>query len=228
MAITDISDNPEVQKAVDNLPQESVSGAVSKIERRRLSSAALEALATPPGRTIATGLLSLLTVAGLLFFAISPAISSISRQVEINAALTARNEQLENKRTILFGLIQKEKENTALIEKFDKLLGKDRYQPEIYTEVLAAVTSVGGGFEAINYDDSQDRNSPYTALSPNGYLRTQRVSLVVKVNSGQLLQLLKLIEKSQRLLIVENFTINPITKENPTELRATVNMTTFY
>lgn len=219
----------EQVKAIDALPVENQSlGATNKVRRRQAAAALTAALSTTQRKTIATGLISLLVVVALLFFAISPALASISKQLEVNQQLTARNAALTSKRDTLYGLIKTETDNADAITEFDGIFSERKYQTAIYIEVLEYLTESGLSFLSISFDQNGSLPERYIGVSPNDRLRVQQTNLAASGNYGQILAFLKKLEDAKRIFNVENLSFAPLDKNTKDNYRVSVNISTFY
>ncbi len=178
-----------------------------KRERRKTDSAFSQLMATAQGRTISTALVTLLVVVMLIFFAITPALSSISSQVEKNTQLTDVVNRQDAKYNSILSLQTKEQTLAEPLTKFTQVLSEDKHQAEIYTELHKLVTQNGLSFQSLRYTELTSTPTEYEELGISERAKLQRVKLVVTGSFTGGLSLLKQIEESSRIFDVEDLAI---------------------
>ena len=113
----------------------------TKLKRGTSSSDYLKQFDTPQGRSAATILLSVLAAFLMIFFAVRPAVSSITKQTEINSSLRERNLMMEGKLNSILEVARKEDQAVLNGDKptFDNVMSIERHQDLIYTELTDLV-----------------------------------------------------------------------------------------
>jgi Tfp pilus assembly protein PilO len=176
-------------------------------ERRKTDSALSQLLATPQGKTISTALVTLLVVVMLIFFAITPALSSISTQLEKNTQLTDVVSRQDAKYNSILALQTKEQSLAEPLTKFAQVLSEDKHQAEIYTELHKLVTQNGLSFQSLRFTELTSVPAEYEELGISERAKLQRAKLIVTGGFTGGLSLLKQIEESSRIFDVEDLAI---------------------
>lgn len=185
-------------------------GAGFRNKDRTLTSSALdEILSTPQGKTVATGLMTALVVALLFFFAITPALSSISRQLEKNDALRTRTAAMEEKSRNLLILQSKEVTNATALQNFDKYLNEDKHQDAIYTELLSLADKHEFTFVSVRYEIAVDIPERFIEKGLPSNVQFQTVRLSLKGDVADVPAMLKDIENQNRIYDIEEVAVTP-------------------
>ncbi len=197
-------------------------------ERSRTSSALAEMLATPQGKMISTTLLTVLVVLGLIFLAITPAFSSINSQLEKNEFLRTRNQQLETKVNSLLTLQTKEQNLAEQLAAFDSLLGQDKFQDEIYTELVTLARQNNMTFRSMRFDEASTNASNYEDLVLSPRARFQRISFVAVGDINNAINLVGAIEDSKRIFDIDDIAIVEPQSENEVGVQLDINLRAMY
>lgn len=198
-------------------------------ERTKTSSAWLEALNTTKGKTFTTALISILIVALLIFFAISPALSSITTQLEKNKKLSERIATMDQKIQDLNSLSSKEVQLESDLQTFESYFGEDKHQDVIFDELKAITADAGMSFISVNFSDSDPNAiSKYKEADLNNKLQSQDVKLVVTGRLESLVDLVESIEKSKRILDVETMSVSKLEVNNDEEVQVDFLIKSFY
>lgn len=182
-------------------------GGFMKRERRKTDSTLSQLLTTPQGKTISTALITLLVVVLLIFFAITPALSSISSQLEKNSQLTDVVSRQDTKYNSILTLQTKEQSLAEPLTKFAEVLSEDKHQAEIYTQLHKLVTQNGLSFQSLRFTELTSVPAEYEELGISERAKLQRAKLVVTGSFTGGLSLLKQIEESTRIFDVEDLAI---------------------
>lgn len=222
----------EKDKQPQNLPEADPTGIKNKIsqkeqERTKTSNALFEAMNTAPGQTVTTGLISFIVVVLLFFFAITPAISSITRQLKVNSALKERNGKLESKLQSLTNLTQKEQNLATQLDEFESTLGTEKHQDLIYDELTDLANSSRMDFRGITFEVTKPNEIKYAELEPNEKLKIQTVRLTVVGQQGNLDKLIASIEASRRIMDVTDVIVTTDESNNNLVL-VNISINTFY
>jgi uncharacterized tellurite resistance protein B-like protein len=172
---------PQV-KAEDVLARESKSGSgksFSSKNRTRVSNALLESLQTSQGKTIATGISTFVVVALLFFLAITPAVSSITRQLEVNKRLKERNALMETKIQQLLQLAQKEEQYADDLKKFSAVFNEELHQDEVYDEMTKIAQTTKMEFRGMTFEANTTAPNKYDEVELDENLRFQAAKITV-------------------------------------------------
>lgn len=199
----------------------------AKKERAKTSAAFLETLQTPQGQTFTTGLLSVLVVALLFFFAITPAVSSITRQLEVNRDLRDRNSKYDQKLASLVSLSQKKQTYATDLETFSTMLGETPNQEYIYADMIQISQRNNLEFRGVTFDVLSPQQQKYELFDINEKLHFQTLTLNVYGNFNNLDDLVNDIETSKRIYDVQDIVV--ATDENQrTSVSANIVINTIY
>ncbi len=198
-------------------------------ERTKTSSAWIEALNTPKGKTFTTALITILIVALLIFFAISPALSSITAQLEKNKQLSERIATMDQKIQDLNALSAKEVQLESQLEVFESYFGEDKHQDAIFDELKDITADAGMSFISVSFSDS-DPNAinKYKEADLNNKLQAQDVKLVVTGRLDSLTNLIEKIEGSTRILDVETMSVSKLEVNNDEEVQVDLLIKSFF
>jgi uncharacterized protein YigA (DUF484 family) len=163
----------------------------------------------------------------LFFFAITPAVSSITRQLKINSELRDRNERLESKLNSLTVLANKEQQFAEELDKFAEVMSEEKHQDLIYEELTDMSKKNKLDFRGMTFEVSKPNEIKYTELAPNEKLKVQSVRLTVVGQQGNLDKLLKSIEESKRIMDVTDVIVTT-DEQNKEAVLADVSINTFY
>jgi Tfp pilus assembly protein PilO len=184
-------------------------------------------LETPKGQTFTTGIATALVVAILFFFAITPALSSITRQLEVNEALRERITAQEAKRETLNSLASKETNLAQSYQTFSDLFGEQRHQSAIYRELTDIAEDNNLEFRSLSFELERPNVNKYEDLPTSNRLRYQTINFTVNGSFSNVDQLVEELESSQRVYDILSVTITA--EEQSTNSGVIdINMNTFY
>lgn len=226
------SDKDESQvKAEDVLAKdEPGSGSASGISqkgRRRTSNALIENLQTTQGKTITAAISSVVVVALLFFLAITPAVSSITRQLDTNKKLEERNTKLESKLQQLLQLAQKEEQYAQDLESFNELFDENLHQDAIYDEVTNISQLTRMEFRGLTFNPNTSLPAKYNDLEIDERLRFQSAKVSVYGQFGNMDNFLLKLEESKRILDIQDITVTS-DEQNPGSVRVDVTINTIF
>lgn len=203
------------------------SGANFKKERSKTSSAFLESLETPQGQTFTVAILSMLVVAVLFLFAITPAVSSINRQLKINRGLRERNAQYDAKLASLVSLAEKNTNYATDLQTFSTMLGESTNQDYIYADMVKFSQKNNLDFRGLSFDIYSPQQQKYENLDINEKLRFQTITLTVYGNVSNVDKLVSDLESSRRIYDVQDIIVTT-DEETPTAVSAGITINTIY
>lgn len=201
--------------------------SVSQRSRTRTSTAFLDILNTPQGQTFTTGLLSVLVVALLFFFAITPAVSSITRQLDINKDLKERNAQYDRKLTSLLTLAGKKQTYASDLETFGTVLGTDTNQDYIYADLIRLSQKHSLDFRSLTFDTEAPQQQKYEVFELSEKVRFQTMIFSVYGNFTNVDKLVAEIEASRRIYDIQSVVVTT-DETKPTSITANITINTIY
>jgi Tfp pilus assembly protein PilO len=210
------------------MPDDEQAKSFRQKERAKTSNALSDALNTAQGKTFSTAILTAVVVAMMLFFAITPALSSINTQLEKNDALRRRNQQLETKYNSLLQLQSKETSMAQQLLEFDEILGESKQQADIYVELEALTRNSRLTFRSLRFDEITGTVRKYEKLSLSARIRYQRVKLIAQGDINNGLNLLDAIEKSKRIFDIEDVSIITPQSDDETGVQFDITMRVLY
>ncbi|MFW5702768.1 MAG: hypothetical protein ACOCXP_02260 [Candidatus Dojkabacteria bacterium] len=192
------------------------------------ANALMETINSTQGNTVITILLSAAVSALLFFFAIAPALSSITSQLEKNEALRERITAQEQKLQSLNVLSGKNQNRASEIGLFNSYVGEDLSQDEIYLQMLEIAEDARMDFNSIAFEVEQPNVEVYeqTAFSPK--TRVQTVNLTVTGQLSNLDTLLNELERSTRPYDVRSVQLTNGDEDNLNIVTANIAINTIY
>jgi hypothetical protein len=216
-----------------NIAAEDITGELQEESRGRqgekFSESISKILESKQGKTYSTAILSILLVAVMFFFAITPAVSSITSQLEVNAELRERINSMTTKQQNLNTLLAKDRENTSSIEEFKSILGNDLNESIDYETLLELLDSNNMQLRSINFSEQRGIPEEYVELGASSKLRNVNVRLVVLGSLSGATSLTADIEANKRLYDIEEITISePEDIRDTDDYQVEYNLRAFY
>jgi hypothetical protein len=186
-------------------------------------------LESKQGKTYTTAILSAVLVAVMFFFAITPALSSISRQLEENAELRDRIGQMETKQQNLNTLLSKSNNNAQAIEQFRGIIGNDRNETDDYEEITAILDRNDLQMRSVIFSDGPTEIPKYDEIVLPIKLRTTNIRVIALGSLDDMNSAVADFEENERL-----FEINEINASIPEDIddtndyQAEFNLRTIY
>jgi len=196
-----------------------------KLDQSRISKAYQQALATPQGKTIATGLLTFMIIGLLLFFAIAPALGSINAQLQVNTELLSLIKQMDNKLGVLLQLSSQQTKATDSLKLFDSYFGPDKHQGEIYTEITSIIDKNSLSFQSIDFVAKDVKALKYANGNIPPKVQFQTISIKVRGTASNIASLIGQIEASKRNYTVQQISLSVPDKKDPATIQGAI---TFY
>jgi|GEM_PF-4387792 len=185
---------------------------------------------TSRGGVISTAATTLLILAGMLFFAITPAITTIQAQLDKNQQLQDVNGQMNQKYQRLVTLKKKEDDNAASLTRFNELFSlfglktpEGTRQKEVYAEINTMASASGLSFQTASFsEDPVDKKNDFGAgaagslsastvrpKEPNIADRTRymRIAISLTGNIADFPKMLAALETSKRVYLLESVNI---------------------
>ncbi len=212
------------------LQEEKLSLAVKNARSKSRTADDLSALFnTTQGKTYATGILTALAVALLVFFAIRPAIGSINNQLDKNKTLLEKITQMNTKIESLNSLTQKKQQYSTELAKFNSYFSEDKHQGEIYDELMSLIGKTRLEFVSMNFSDVEGEVKDYNEIALDPKVKSQMVKISVLGSLSDANKLVELIEKEKRFYDIEEVLITtPEGSEESNDLQTEINMRTLY
>jgi hypothetical protein len=181
--------------------------AVSKL--RRTNAALDEIMSTSQGKTYVTLAITVVITAVMIFFAVSPALSSITRQLDKNNVLVERNQKMSSKVSTILALQQKEQANKTAYADFDAILSNNLNETKMYTEIYNILKSKvpQAKLRSISFAKSAEGSPEFTDLgldSKTGIVNL-RITAVMPVASVN--ELVKTLEESDKIYNIQTMGI---------------------
>jgi hypothetical protein len=198
-----------VQAKLD-LEREKVPEKPKPVSKLRRTNAALdEIMSTSQGKTYVTLAITVVITAVMIFFAVSPALSSITRQLDKNNVLVERNQKMSSKVSTILALQQKEQASKASYEDFEAILSNDLNETKVYTEIYNILKSKvpQAKLRSVSFTKSAEGapNFADLGLDPKTGIVNLRITAVMPVASVD--ELVKTLEESDKIYNIQTMGI---------------------